>query len=197
MKPSSPFYALLLRMRHITRWPLMRSAEPENLSSHSLETAVLAHALATIDNERFGAAVDTDRVSTLALFHDASEVLTGDLPTPVKYHSPALRQAYATVEDAAIGRLLSLLPPDLLPAYTPLLQIQECDKPLWKYVKAADKLSALLKCKAELRAGNDEFRTAHQTILIALHNMDMPALEAFLAEFLPAFDEPIDGLLFT
>jgi len=196
MTDGSPFFALLLRMKHIHRWALMRSNRAESLSAHALETAVIAHALATIDCVRFGASCNADRAAAIALYHDASEVLTGDMPTPVKYHSPELRAAYAAVENAALERLMSLLPPDLRAAYAPYLGAEAADAPLYRYVKAADKLSALIKCVEEEKSGNAEFSAAKRSLLRAVQTLDMPSVDVFLAEFLPAFGDSVDGLLF-
>jgi 5'-deoxynucleotidase len=182
-------------MKFIARWALMRNARPENLSEHSLECAVLAHALVTLHNVRFGGALSAERAATLALFHDVPEVLTGDLPTPVKYHSATVRQAYGAVEESACATLLQLLPPDLRPSYASLLQPQPEEAALWKYVKAADKLSALIKCMEEQRAGSGEFRQAKTATLAALRRLGMPEVECFLAEFLPAYEEPLDVVL--
>ncbi|MDR1928119.1 MAG: 5'-deoxynucleotidase [Oscillospiraceae bacterium] len=190
-----PFFALLSRMKFISRWALMRNAQPETLSEHSLETAVLAHCLATIRNVRFGGGVSPERAALLALFHDAPEVLTGDLPTPVKYHSEQLRSAYRQVEESAADLLLALLPEDFRAHYAPLLSPAREDRALWCLVKAADKLSALIKCIEEQKAGNREFCKAQESTHAALLAMELPEVLVFLDEFLPAFEEPLDGLL--
>jgi len=191
----STFFALFSRMKNISRWALMRNAQGENLSEHSLEVAILSHALATLHNTRFGGALSPERAAALALFHDASEVLTGDMPTPVKYHNPQLRAAYRQVEDSACGSLLSLLPEDLRNTYAALLQPEGDDLPLVPYLKAADKLSALIKCIEERKAGNREFDAAYDALCAKLRDMRMPALDCFLAEFLPAYREPLDGVI--
>ncbi|MDR0532052.1 MAG: 5'-deoxynucleotidase [Oscillospiraceae bacterium] len=191
----SHFFALLSRMKYIPRWALMRNAAPENLSEHSLETAILAHALTVLHNTRCGGKLSPERAATLALFHDAPEVLTGDLPTPVKYHSEQLRAAYQQVEDSACARLLGMLPEDLRGAYAPLLSHRGGgDALLLRYVKAADKLSALIKCMEERKAGNLEFCCAEAAARRALEEMRLPAVEYFLAEFLPAYEQPLDQL---
>ena len=154
------FYALLLRMKYIQRWGLMRSSIPENLSEHALETAVIAHALAVIQNTYLGGGAQPERVATMALFHDASEILTGDLPTPVKHNDPALRQAYRAIEDQARESLLGFLPDALRQTYRPIFFCEEQDPELYRYVKAADKISAYLKCIQEKKSGNDEFESA-------------------------------------
>ncbi len=189
------FFAMLARMKYIDRWGLMRNTRQENLSEHSLETAVLAHALAVLRNARFGGDVNPERAAALALFHDAPEIFTGDMPTPVKYHSPELREAYREVEQSAGSRLLSLLPEDLRPAYAPLLGAPAPeDAPLLPLVKAADKLSALIKCLEERRMGNGEFRSAEESTLRALQAMNLPEVDCFLREFLPSFHLTLDEL---
>jgi 5'-deoxynucleotidase len=192
--PNS-FFALLSRMKYISRWALMRNATNESLSEHTLETAILAHALVTIHNARFGGDLSAERAATLALLHDVPEVLTGDLPTPVKYHSEHLRAAYRKVEESACASLLALLPEDLRDVYAPLLSPETGEAELWKYVKAADKLSALIKCMEERKAGNCEFKCAEGSLTKMLWAMHMPEVDCFMAEFLPAYERPLDGML--
>lgn len=184
-------------MKYIARWALMRNAQPENLSEHSLECAILTHALVTLHNARFGAGepLSAERAATLALFHDVPEVLTGDLPTPVKYHTLRTREAYGAVEESACAALLRLLPEDLRETYAPLLRPREDEAALWRFVKAADKLSALIKCMEEQKAGNGEFRKAREASFSALRAMALPEVDCFLAEFLPAYEEPLDVML--
>jgi len=186
-------------MKYISRWALMRNASSESLSEHTLETAILAHALVTLHNTRFLGEGETplpaERAATLALLHDAPEVLTGDLPTPVKYHSEHLREAYKQVEAGACASLLGLLPEDLRAAYAPLLSPENDEAALWKYVKAADKLSALIKCMEERKAGNCEFLRAEESLRGILRGMGLPALGCFMEEFLPAYEEPLDGMV--
>jgi 5'-deoxynucleotidase len=186
-------------MKYISRWALMRNATNESLSEHTLETAVLAHALATLHNARFlerGAApVSAERAATLALLHDVPEILTGDLPTPVKYHSEHLRAAYKQVEKSACASLLALLPEDLRGAYGSLLAPAGDELHLWSYVKAADKLSALIKCIEERKAGNCEFVRAEGSLRDTLQALRMPEVECFMEEFLPAYEQPLDGMM--
>ena len=190
------FFAKLSRMKYIDRWGLMHNTRKENLSEHSFESAVLAHALAVLRNERFGGGVSPERAALLALFHDATEIITGDMPTPVKYYNGALRKAYAEVEAVARDRLLALLPADLQPVYDPLLSEGRTGSPedqaLIPLVKAADKLSALIKCVEELRQGNREFAQARLSTERAVRAMGLPAVDCFLDEFLPAYELTLD-----
>lgn len=187
---GNSFFAMLSRMKYISRWALMRNTKGETLSEHSLETAYLAHALAELHNRRFGGSVDTGRVALLAMYHDAPEILTGDMPTPVKYFNKQLRSAYGDVEKAACERLLSTLPDDLRPAYEPLLI--EAESLEHRLVKAADKLSALIKCIEERKAGNLEFASAEEATLRSLLAMDMPEVRCFLEEFIPTYSLTLD-----
>ncbi|MEE0415498.1 MAG: 5'-deoxynucleotidase [Clostridiales bacterium] len=186
------FYALMARMRYIQRWALMRNTEPENVQEHSHMVAVLAHALVLIQNRYYGGTLDPGQAVLLALYHDATEILTGDLPTPIKYYNPDLRSAYQTVEDAAARQLLDLLPTELREDYVPLLA--GTDPELAAVVKAADKLDAYLKCVKELKAGNTEFRKAREQTYAALMQNPLPALQHFLLHFLPSFELTLDEL---
>lgn len=188
------FYAMLSRMKYINRWGLMRNTTPENISEHSLDTAFLAHALATLRNARFGGSVDPCQAAVLAMFHDVTEIITGDLPTPVKYHNPQIRTAYLQVEDMAKQRILSMLPPDLQPWYQPVVapSPDEVDPQLLVLVKAADKLSALIKCVEERAMGNQEFSKAEAGIRQALAALNLPEVDCFLEEFLPSFSLTLD-----
>jgi len=191
----STFFALMSRMKYISRWALMRNACGESLSEHSLEAAVLAHCLVVLHNTRFAGNLSPERAATLALFHDMPEVLTGDMPTPVKYHSPQVRTAYEQVEQAACASLIALLPDDLRPSYESLLKPGDLDQPYLPFIKAADKLSALIKCIEEQKAGNCEFSAAYDATSRKLHEMHMPEVECFLQEFLPAYRQPLDGMI--
>ena len=179
------FFAMLSRMKSITRWALMRNTRLENLCEHSYETAVLAHALAELTNRRFGGNVDVGRCVMLALYHDTTEIFTGDLPTPVKYDNPAIKEAYRSLETAAAERLLALLPEDLKPTYATFYEEQQGEELERRLVKAADKLSALIKCVEEIGQGNKEFSKAEGSTLRSLKNMELPAVDCFLNEFLP------------
>lgn len=186
------FFAYIARMKYITRWSLMRNSLPENIQEHSHMAAVLAHALAVIRRDVFHIPCDPDKCASAALFHDAAEIFTGDLPTPIKYYSPAILDAYRQVEAVAANRLLESLPEELRPAYAPLLREEDPD--IRALVKAADKLCAYLKCLEELQSGNREFADAARETLAALHDMDMPEVDWFLERFAPAFGLTLDGL---
>lgn len=185
------FYAMLSRMKYILRWSLMRNTRSENVCEHSYDVAVIAHALALMTNRRFGGTVDVGKCVSMALYHDAPEILTGDLPTPVKYYNPSIRDAYKQVEDISTGELLSLLPDDLREDYRPLLQTDE-QSIEYRLVKAADKISALIKCVEEVKAGNTEFSKARESTEAAIKRMELPAAECFLQECLPAFSLTLD-----
>jgi 5'-deoxynucleotidase len=195
----SPFFATVSRMRYIDRWALMRSARPENLSEHSLDVAMIAHALATIGNVRYGRSLDAGRAALIGLYHDASEIITGDMPTPVKYHNPQIRDAYKEVEREAERSLLEKLPADLRPTYEALFDDlgTEEDQYLWRLVKAADKISALIKCIDEAHAGNEEFRTAERSTRERVEEMrgELPEVGDFVDEFLPPYGSTLDELL--
>ena len=185
------FFAMLSRMKHINRWALMRNIRTENICEHSYDVAVLAHALAALTNRRFGGDVDPGRCALLALYHAAPEILTGDLPTPVKYYNPAIREAYRQVEAVSEEKLLGMLPADLREEYRGLLCAQGTDEES-RLVKAADKLSALIKCVEELEQGNREFVQAQRATEEALRAMQIPAVDCFLQEFLPAYRLTLD-----
>ncbi len=186
------FYALIARMKNIDRWALMRSVTAENVQEHSHMVAVLAHALAVIRRDVYGMDCDPNAAAAAALFHDAGEILTGDLPTPIKYNNPSIMTAYRQVEAAAAEKLLSTLPEALRPAYAPLLS--EPDPALRPLVKAADKLSAYIKCIEERRAGNDEFLLAERKSLETLQSYGLPEVDYFLERFIPAFERTLDEL---
>ena len=186
------FYALLSRMKYILRWGLMRQSRPENLSEHTAETAVLAHALAVIGNRRLGRRYDEGQAVLYALYHDCSEIITGDLPTPIKYENDSIRTAYKAVEQKAARRLGRLLPPDLREAYQPYLEGPQGE--LARLVKAEDKLSALIKCMEEEAAGNREFLRAKEASLASLAALGLPEAEIFLQECLPSYGLSLDEL---
>lgn len=188
------FFALLFRQKYIQRWGLMRNTTPESLAEHTAEAAVIAHALAVIGNTHFGKSYDADRIAALALFHDATEVLTGDLPTPIKYFSPEMRQNYALIEEEAIAKLLSKLPEELRPSYEPLFFPENEDPDVLRLLKIADKLCAYIKCLTEEASGNREFRSARNTIEAELNKIDSKELTYFRTHFLDAFSLTIDEM---
>ena len=189
---KSHFFAYISRMRFIQRWALMRNTAPENVQEHSHQVAVLAHALAVIRNEKFGGAVDPGAVAVAALYHDASEILTGDMPTPIKYDNPAIQHAYKEVEAVAERKLLHMLPEELQDVYAPILT--PADGEIEKLVKAADKLSAYIKCVEELKAGNTEFREAAAQTRKALESYGVPEVDYFLDTFMDSFSLTLDEL---
>lgn len=189
---KSHFFAYISRMRFISRWALMRNTAPENVQEHSHQVAVLAHALAVIRNEKFGGRVDPGAVAVAALYHDAAEIITGDLPTPIKYYNPAIKTAYKEVEEVANDKLLSMLPEELQNAYRPILTDPVPEVRL--LVKAADKLSAFIKCVEEVKAGNAEFRDAARQTRKALDEFDLPELRYFLDTFMDSFFLTLDEL---
>lgn len=188
------FFAFLSRMKYINRWALMRNVFDENLSVHSFETAAIAHMLSLIGNRRFSRQYDEGKAAILGLYHDMPEILTGDLPTPVKYYNPEIIQAYAAVEAEAKIRLLSSLPEDLRADFEPIFHRSEDDTRYAVLLKAADKLSAYIKCLEEKKAGNTEFIEAEKATLAAIHKLALPEAEVFLEEFIPAFELTLDGL---
>ena len=189
---KSHFFAYMARMRFIQRWALMRNTAPENVQEHSHQVAVLAHALAVIRKEKFGGTVDPGAVAVAALYHDASEILTGDMPTPIKYDNPAIRKAYKDVEAVAEQKLVDFLPEELRPIYRPILTAE--DKEVEELVKAADKLSAHIKCMEELKAGNNEFREAAAQTRRALEAYDLPEVRYFMDTFQDSFSLTLDEL---
>lgn len=191
---QSRFYAYLSRMKHIFRWSLMKNSQQESLSVHTLDTAVIAHCLGLLRNRRFGGSCDVNRLVLLAMYHDCSEILTGDMPTPIKYYNPEIKAAYKEVEAVANEKLVSMLPEDLCEDYRPLFCHEGEDPELLRLLKAADKLSALVKCIEEENAGNREFVKAKQSTLKAIEEMRLPEADAFIKEFLPSYGLTVDEL---
>ena len=191
---SNDFFALISRMKYIDRWALMRNTEKESLSQHSYEVAVICHALAVISNKRLGTNYNAEKAALIGLFHDTAEILTGDMPTPVKYYSSEILNAFKKVEEAATDKILGMLPEDMQSEYKDLLFATEEDKDIWVLNKAADKISALIKCIEEEKAGNREFSKAREATEASIHKMNCEAAEIFLREFLPSFELTLEQL---
>lgn len=185
----SHFYAMLSRMKNIYRWGLMRNTRKENLSEHSLEVAFIAHALAVIRNKRFGGNLNAERIATAAMFHDTSEIITGDMPTPIKYFNEDIKDAFKQIEALADDKLIHLLPEDLRDDFYTLYNPTDEEK---KIIKAADKLSALIKCIEENAIGNREFICAEEATRKSIDSFDMPEVKVFLEEFIPSFSLTLD-----
>ena len=188
------FYALISRMKYITRWSLMRNSNQENIQEHSHMTAVIAHALGIIGNRIYNKAYNPEHLATVAMFHDATEILTGDMPTPIKYQNPDIVKAYHQVEAYAADKLLSMIPAELRGDYAPLLDPDTHGSEEYRLVKAADKLSALIKCVEERKAGNTEFISAERSTRDSIVNMGVPEASYFMEHFMPAFELDLDEL---
>lgn len=191
---ASNFFAMISRLKYIDRWALMRNTHPENLSEHCMETACIAHALAVIGNRRLGKSYNVERTALLGLYHDAPETLTGDMPTPVKYYNPDIREAYAKVEQSACEHLVSMLPDDLRGDFSPFFVRDQSDWELWRLVKAADKICAYIKCIEEKKAGNTEFDRAAEFTLKAIEELAVPEAEEFMKEFLHGYELTLDEI---
>ena len=190
---SSDFFAMVSRMKYIERWALMRNSRPENIAEHSLEVSILSHGLAVISNKRLGNDLNVERAALIGLYHDATEIITGDMPTPIKYYNKDMKGIYKSIEEEAAKSLLSMLPKDMREEYTRVF-FNDGDDYLWKLVKAADKLSALIKCIEEEKAGNREFISAKKSILSALKEMELKEVDIFMDEFLEGFEKTLDEL---
>mgnify|MGYP004481776429 FL=1 len=186
------FYAMLSRMKYINRWGLMRNTRNENLCEHSLEVAFIAHALGIINNEVYGGNINAERLAILGMYHDVTEIITGDMPTPVKYYNPVIRNAYKEVEKVAGKQMLSGLSSEIRDRYESVLTETEEEKELWKYVKAADKISAYIKCLEERKTGNMDFADAEQTMYKAITDMHMDEVDYFMKEYIPAYMLTLD-----
>jgi len=191
---ESDFFAYMYRLRYIKRWSLMRNTMNENVAEHSYHVALLTHMLCAIAVNIFGQSIDGDKAVSMALFHDATESFTGDIPTPVKHHNPELLRSFREIEHIAANKLQQMVPDPLKSIYEPLLLHQNADPVLWKYVKAADLLDAYLKCSAELSAGNHEFGTAKKQSEEALRKLHMPEVDYFLAHLAPSVEKTLDEL---
>lgn len=190
---QSHFFAMLSRMKYITRWGLMNNTSYENISEHSLQVAELAHLLVLLHNRRTGDNLNAERAAVLGIYHDATEIITGDMPTPVKYYNPEIISSYKKVEKLAGERLVSMLPEELTEEYRDIILMEnKKDEELKIFVKAADKLSALIKCTEELRMGNDDFKKAKNSIENAIKELKLPEADEFLRKFMPSFSLTID-----
>lgn len=188
------FGAMMSRMKYIDRWALMRNSTKENISEHSLEVAMIAHLLAVIGRVRFGKNLDADKAALIGIYHDSTEIITGDMPTPIKYYSDEMRDTFKEIEDLAAIQLLAMLPDDIREEYEDLFFAQEQDAYLWKLVKAADKISALIKCVEEEKAGNTEFVNAKKMTRNSIAEMELEEVEVFFDEFFPAYQMTLDEL---
>lgn len=191
---SHSFFAMFSRMKYIDRWALMRNTRKENLSEHTLEVAAIAHALAVISNEKYGTQLNCERAALLGIYHDMPEIITGDMPTPIKYGNPQLKQAYKAVERETALHLVSMLPEYMQASYRGFFIKQDEDAELWKLVKAADKISALIKCIEEEKAGNSEFSSAKISTENIISSLEISAANDFVNEFLSAFALDLDEL---
>ena len=189
---SSKFFAIISRMKYINRWSLMRNTVVENISEHSLDVAFIAHLLAVLRNKRFGGNVNPERVALLAMYHDTTEILTGDLPTPIKYYNKNIKSVYSEIENNASRQLLSYLPDDIKGEYESLLYKDESDTEHWELVKAADKISALIKCVEEKQMGNKDFIDAEAATLKIIKNLNVKEADVFLEEFMPSYGLTLD-----
>ena len=189
----NPFFAYLNRLKLIQRWGLMRNAIPENDMEHSMQCALISHALAVLAQTRYGRAVDPQAAATLALYHDAGEVLTGDLPTPVKYKNAQIKSAYKTIENLATEQLFHMLPEDLRPSYQEYL-MPDKESYTWKLVKAADRICAYIKCVEEKKAGNLEFTQAQNAVAASIAGLELPEVQDFMRDFAPAYELSLDEL---
>lgn len=191
---ENQFFAMMSRMKYIERWALMRNTRTENISEHSLEVAMIAHSLAIISTVRLHKPVDEKQAAMIAMFHDSTEIITGDMPTPIKYYNDTIKEAFKAVEDVAANQLIAMLPEDLRASYEDLFFPKEGDEHIWRLVKAADKLSALIKCMEERQAGNHEFVKAEESIRKALDDMDLEEVRIFLKDFIPAYNMTLDEM---
>jgi 5'-deoxynucleotidase len=186
------FYGMLARMKYINRWGLMRNTITENIAEHSLEVAVIAHALAVIGNTYFNRNLDAEHIAMMGIMHDTTEIITGDMPTPIKYYAPEIRDSYKKVENIAAAQLLSELPEEMQYAYKNVLI--EDEKTEWKYVKAADKLSAYIKCIEEKNMGNNDFLKAEATLSQTVNDMNMEEVDKFIELFLDSYTMTLDEI---
>lgn len=191
---DSSFFAMMSRMKYIERWSLMRNSKVENISEHSLEVSMIAHVLAVISKRRLGNDINPEKVALIAMYHDSTEIITGDMPTPIKYANKEISKAFKNIEIMAARELIERLPDDLREDYEYIFLKKEEDDYLWRLVKAADKISALIKCIEEQKTGNTEFESAKKSILKELESMDLEEVSIFMDTFLPSYYKTLDEL---
>ncbi len=191
---ESNFFAMMSRLKYIDRWALMRNTRQENLCEHSLDVAMIAHGLAVISNVRCGNNLNADKAAVIGMYHDASEIITGDLPTPIKYYSDDMKAAFKEIEKVADYKIINMLPDDIKKEYESVFFKRENDEYLWKLVKAADKIAAYIKCIEEENTGNSEFKSAKKTVLSAINEIDLEEVRIFMEEFIPAYGKNLDEL---
>lgn len=191
---SNHFFAMMSRMKYIERWSLMRNSEKENISEHSMEVSMISHALAVISNVRLGNSLNVEKAALIGLYHDCTEIITGDMPTPIKYYNDEIKIAFKEVEIVAAEKLLSMLPEDMRPYYDGLFFKEEKDQYLWKLEKAADKISAYIKCLEEKKAGNKEFESARKSLKKTIDKMELEEVRIFFEEFIPSYEKNLDEL---
>lgn len=191
---DSSFFAMISRMKYINRWALMRNSYPENISEHSLEVGMISHVLALISNKKYGSHLNAERAALIGMYHDCTEIITGDMPTPIKYYNKDTVEAYKYVEEQAARDLIQMLPDYLQNEYESILFPREGEEYLWKLVKAADRLSAYVKCIEEEKAGNREFASAKSAVYAKLKEMDIPEVRDFIRDFVEAYKKTLDEL---
>ena len=188
------FFAMISRMKYIERWALMRNSEPENISEHSLEVSMIAHMLTLISNRRLGNNYNPERAAVLAMYHDTTEIITGDMPTPIKYYNQDMKHTFQEIETIAARKLIALLPEDFKQDYEAIFFHQDQDQYLWRLVKGADRISALIKCIEEQKAGNSEFNKAREMIEKTIRESDLKEVHIFMEEFLPSYYKTLDEI---
>lgn len=188
------FYAYLARMKYINRWGLMRNTHTENIQEHSLQVAIIAHAIAIIKNKYFNGKVNPDRIAVLGIFHDSNEIITGDMPTPIKYFNPDISQAYKNIEEVSKNKLLSMLPEEMLEDYRGIFFHEDDNEEYWRIVKAADRIAAYIKCVEEVKAGNREFIKASESIYQTIVDIALPEVDYFMENFMPSFTLTLDEM---
>lgn len=193
-KQNYHFFAFLSRMKYINRWGLMRNTCTENIQEHSLQVAIIAHGLAVIRNTYYDGEINPERVAILAMFHDCNEIITGDMPTPIKYYNPQISKIYKDIEDISKEKIISMLPEEMSDEYYSLFFKNPEDVECWKLVKAADRIAAYIKCIEEVKAGNNEFKKASETILNTIAEIELEEVKYFMERFIPSFQLSLDEI---